>query len=38
MKELILDPALMFVPTMFDRDPIKTAPVRAVMGLAGQNH
>ena len=37
MKELIQDPAPMFAPTMFDCDPIRTAPVRAVRGLLGQN-
>ena len=37
MKELILDPAPMFVPTMFDCDPLWTAPLRAVRGLSGQN-
>ena len=38
MNELIQNPAPRFLPTKFDRNPVKTAPVRAVTGLAGQNH
>ena len=38
MNELVRDPALRFVPTKFDRDPVRTVPGRVVMGLAGQNH
>ena len=38
MNELVQDPAPRFVPTKFDRDPVSTAPGRAVTGLAGQNH
>ena len=38
MNELDRDPAQRFVPTKFDRDPIRTASIRAVTGLAGQNH
>ena len=30
MNELVRDPAPRLVPTKFDRDPIRTAPVRAV--------
>ena len=30
MNELVRDPALRLVPTKFDRDPIRTAPGRAV--------
>ena len=30
MNELVRDPAPRFVPTKFDRDPVRTAPVRAV--------
>ena len=37
MNELIQDPAPRFVPTMFDCDPIRTAPMGAVTGLSGQN-
>ena len=38
MNELVRDPAPRFLPTKFDSDPVTTAPVRAVTGLAGQNH
>ena len=38
MNELVRDPAPRFVPTMFDRDPLRTAPGRAVKGLADQIH
>ena len=37
MDELVRDPAPKFVPTKFDRDLIRTAHGRVVMGLAGQN-
>ena len=30
MNELVRDPVPRFVPTQFDRDSIRTAPVRAV--------
>ena len=38
MNELTQDPAPRIVPTMLYRDPTRTAPGRAVTGLAGQNH
>ena len=38
MNELVWDPAPRSIPTKIDRDPVKTAPGRAVTGLAGQNH
>ena len=31
MNKLVEDPAPRFIPTKFDRDPIRTAPRRAVM-------
>ena len=38
MNELVIDPAPRFVPTKFDRDPLRTTPGRVVIGLAGQNY
>ena len=37
-SELIRDPTPRFVPTKFDRDRRRNAPVRPVTGSAGRSH